>query len=303
MVKADAAMYEAKRNGRGRHHVIDLREALHTTEHHTFETDLRSAFAHNRLDLAYQPIVRSASGAVTGVEALLRWTDPGRGSVPPVAIVAVAEQSRLINEIGSWVLERSCRDHAGWLERHPGIHLDLAVNVSARQLMTPGFSAGVAGSLERTGMDPTALVLEMTEHILIEDSDRAMGVLADLKDLGVRIALDDFGTGYSSLSYLRRLPIDILKIDQSFITDIGHAPTGPAIVAAVTDLAHVIGMTVTAEGVETPSQREGVAEIGCDSAQGYYFGRPMSARYVDSVLATTGSPPALPAGEAAQRVQ
>ena len=200
--------------------------SVQTHDHDSLETDLRSALAEDQLDVAYQPIVRSADGLVTGVEALLRWTHPDRGAVPPLSMVEVAEQSGLISEIGAWVLERSCRDRGRWLHEHPGAPLDLAVNVSARQLMSPDFCATVASVLARTGMDPTALVLEITENIFIEDSERAMTVLADLKGLGVRLALDDFGTGYSSLSYLRRLPIDIVKIDQSFIADIGPRPRG-----------------------------------------------------------------------------
>ena len=277
VVEADIAMYQAKRKGGAGHQIIDLREAHQAVERNSLETDLRAAFAQDQLDVAYQPIVRSADGLVTGVEALLRWTHPDRGPVPPLSMVEVAEQSGLISEIGAWVLERSCRDRGRWLHEHPGAPLDLAVNVSARQLMSPDFCATVASVLDRTGMDPTALILEMTENIFIEDSERAMTVLADLKGLGIRLALDDFGTGYSSLSYLRRLPIDIVKIDQSFIADIGQDPEGSAIVAAVTELAHVLGLAVTAEGVETQTQRDQVSAIGCESAQGYFYARPMPA--------------------------
>jgi EAL domain-containing protein (putative c-di-GMP-specific phosphodiesterase class I) len=195
--------------------------------------------------------------------------------VSTVSIVEVAEQSGLINEIGAWVLERSCQDRSRWLHRRPNEPLNLAVNVSARQIVSPGFADTVADVLAKTAMDPNALILEMTEYVLLEDNERAMRVLTDLKDLGIRLALDDFGTGYSSLSYLRRLPIDIVKIDQGFIADIGHAPEGSAIAAAVTNLAHVLGLTVTAEGVETQDQREAVLAMECDFAQGFYFARPM----------------------------
>jgi EAL domain-containing protein (putative c-di-GMP-specific phosphodiesterase class I) len=162
--------------------------------------------------------------------------------------------------------------------------MDLAVNVSARQLTGQGFCASVERLLAGTHMDPKALVLEMTENIFIEDSERAMMVLADLKDLGIRLALDDFGTGYSSLSYLRRLPIDIVKIDRAFIADIGCAPTGTAIVAAVTNLAHILGLTVVAEGVETQSQHNEVSAIGCEYAQGFFYARPMPASAIDALL-------------------
>jgi diguanylate cyclase (GGDEF)-like protein len=275
--QADIAMYQAKRKGGGRHQIIDIREALQTDDRNSLERDLRLAFADGNLAVAYQPIVRSSDGLVTGVEALLRWTDVHRGAVSPMAMVNIAEQSGLINEIGAWVLEQSCLDHATWLQEHPGVHLDLAVNISTRQLMSADICPVVANVLDRTGMDPTELILEMTENIFIEDGERAMSVLTTLKDLGVRLALDDFGTGYSSLGYLRRLPVHIVKIDQGFIADIDHATTGGAIVAAVTNLAHVFGLTVTAEGVETESQRDAVSTIGCESAQGYFYARPMPA--------------------------
>jgi EAL domain-containing protein (putative c-di-GMP-specific phosphodiesterase class I) len=282
-------MYQAKRKGGGSHQIIDLREALRTLDHDSLAADLRIAFAHDNLDLAYQPIVRSADGLMTGVEALLRWSDPVRGQVSPAAVVRVAEQSTLINRIGAWALERACRARASWLEQFPLAPLELGVNVSARQLVTPGFVATVAGMLRETGMDPRALVLEMTEDILIEDTELAMKVLRELRETGVQIALDDFGTGFSSLSYLRRLPIDIVKIDQGFIADIGRAPEGREIAAAVTNLAHVLGKTVTAEGVETEQQRDAVADMGCELAQGYYFGPPVPAADIAARLGTGAS--------------
>ena len=277
VAQADIAMYQAKRKGGGRHQSIDLRQAVLALDRHGLESDLRSAFANGQLDVAYQPIVRTVDGQVAGVEALLRWTDAARGSVSTVSIVEVAEQSGLINEIGAWVLERSCLDRARWIQRRPNEPLDLAVNVSARQIVSAQFADTVAEVLVKTGMDPRALILEMTEYVLLEDNERALRVLADLKDLGIRLALDDFGTGYSSLSYLRRLPIDIVKIDQGFIADIGRAPQGSAIAAAVTNLAHVLGLSVTAEGVETRDQRDAVLEMECDFVQGFYFARPMPA--------------------------
>ncbi len=207
----------------------------------------------------------------------MRWTHPVRGAVPAVSMVTLAEQSGLIVKLGAWVLERSCRDRSSWLEDHPGVPMDIAVNVSARQLMAPDFVAIVAAALARSGMDPGSLILEITENIFIGDSDRAMRVLSEVKNLGVRLALDDFGTGYSSLSYLRRLPIDIVKIDQGFIADLGQDATGSAITSAVTNLAHVLDLTVTAEGVETQAQSDEVKAIGCDSSQGYFFAHPMPA--------------------------
>jgi diguanylate cyclase (GGDEF)-like protein len=291
VVMADTAMYQAKRKGGAAHQVIDLREASETHERQWLEGELRSALHSHELEVAYQPIVTSAGGLVTGVEALLRWPAPARRQVSASLAVSIAEQSGLINELGEWVLDQACRDHARWPLNHRGDPLDLAVNVSARQLMTADFVATVARILARNRTDPSVLVLEMTEYILIEDVDRAMTVLADLKTLGIRIALDDFGTGFSSLNYLRRLPIDIVKIDQGFIADIGGAASGREIVAAVTNLAHVLGLTVIAEGVETQIQRDVVEKIGCELAQGYYFARPMTSAALGAVLGSYGGMP------------
>jgi diguanylate cyclase (GGDEF)-like protein len=286
VVQADIAMYQAKRRGGGGHQIIDLREALMSADRDSLEIDLRAAFAEGKLDLAYQPIVRNRDGSITGVEALLRWNDPVRGSVPAMTMVTVAEQSGLISQLGAWVLERSCLARREWLRTKPGMTLDLAVNVSARQLMSPDFRSILSSVLDRTQMDPGSLILEVTESLFIEDFDYAIDLLANLRALGVRLALDDFGTGFSSLSYLRRLPIDIIKIDQSFIADIGELSTGSAVVAAVTNLAHVLGLAVTAEGVETHAQRNEVTTIGCEYAQGYFFARPTSAAAISAQLHT-----------------
>ena len=282
---ADAAMYQAKRLGGESHHILDLREVVPPRGTiTTIERDLRTAVDHGDLDVAYQPIVRSGDGVMTGVEALVRWSHAERGRVPAPAIVAAAERTGLIDELGTWVLERSVRDRSRWLDRHPEASIELSVNVSARQLMTAGYVAGVNRVLARTGLDPGALVLEVTETIFLEDSQRAVTVLADLRALGVRVALDDFGTGYSSLSYLQRLPVDIVKIDRRFIGGVEVAGKGRAIVEAVTTMAHVLGLEVTAEGVETSSERDAVDAVGCDLAQGYFYARPMAASAIEAHL-------------------
>jgi len=273
---ADAAIYEAKRDGGAAHRLIDIRQPQQSGEQpHTLVQDLKDAFAHDKLDLAYQPIVCTADQRVVGAEALVRWTDPARGSIPARTMVDVAERNGFITQIGAWVLERACNDRAGWPSPNPDTTLDLSVNVSVLQLLGPGFSQTVAAILNRTAMDPAALILEMTEAIFIDDADRALTVLADLKELGVRVALDDFGSGYSSLSYLRQFPVNVIKIDQGFIADIGREESGRAIIGAVSDLAHTLGLSVTAEGIETAEQHEAIATIGCENAQGYLFGHPM----------------------------
>ena len=308
---ADAAMYEAKRRrspGRGSQGgqggqggqataVIDLRESTERGSRNNLSRDLRAATAAGSLDVAYQPIVRTADGLVTGVEALLRWTHPVLGQVPALTAVALAERDGLIHEMGAWVLQRACHDRVRWLREHPERPLDMSVNVSVRQLMARDFRDTVAAVLAATGMDPTALVLEITEGILLSDTERASTVLADLRAQGVRLALDDFGTGYSSLSYLRQFPVDIVKIDQGFTATVGREPVTGAIVAAITQLAHVLGMTVTAEGVETQQQRDELVSIGCEAAQGYHYARPMSGADVCAQLAVMpGRPLHLPGG-------
>ena len=205
--------------------------------------------------------------------------------------IALAERSGLISDIGAWVLKRSGRDRAQWLDQSPEGPMDLSVNVSARQLLSAGFCGQVSDMLASTAMDPGALILEITENILVEDDERSMTVLSDLKALGVQLALDDFGTGLSSLSYLRRLPIDIVKIDQTFVADLDAGLEGGAIVAALTNLAHVLGLTVTAEGVETTSQRDLVQALGCDASQGLYYAKAMSATAIEDRLRTSTSPP------------
>jgi diguanylate cyclase (GGDEF)-like protein len=289
VVRADMAMYEVKHRGGGGHHIVDVREALFAPRD-SLAADLSGALHANELQVAYQPIVRCADGVTTGVEALLRWTHVQRGVVSAMAIIDVAERSDLIIEIGIWVLERSCRDHRRWPLDHPSIALDLAVNVSTRQLVSGGFVDAVREVLERTKMDPASLILEMTETIFIEDSARSSMVLRELSDMGIRLALDDFGTGYSSLSYLRRLPIDIVKIDRSFIADLGEVFADGAIISAVTELAHVLGLTVVAEGVETQAQHEGVRGLGCDQAQGYLCAMPQSVDRIDEMLRVRSTP-------------
>ncbi len=292
--EADRAMYQAKRKGGGLHQRFDLHETGEGPERIALHRDLRTALEAGWLEVGYQPVVRTAGGQVAGVETLLRWTDPTRGPVAAAVAVTVAERTTLILDLGRWVLERACRDHAVWTATAPGLPaLEVAVNVSVRQLLDPGFTAVVADVLQRTGLDPALLVLEMTEGIFLGGA-RAQTVLGDLKGLGLQLALDDFGTGYSSLSYLRRFPVDVVKIDREFVSDIGVRPAGSEIIAAVTGLAHALGMRVTAEGVETEGQARALAAIGCDQAQGFLYAAPMPL--ADLQLLLDAGPSRLPAG-------
>ena len=286
---ADMAMYQAKRRGGARHQLIDLSEKNHTLQQVNLERELRGAATRGELRLEYQPIVETGNGHMTGVEALLRWAHPAQGLVTPATLVPIAERSGLINEIGGWVLAQACRD------RRPrkGRSVDnptVSVNVSGHQLMFPGFAGSVARVLSETGTDPELVTLEITESVFVQDSGRAFAVLGDLKDLGLKIALDDFGTGYSSLQYLKQFPVDIVKIDQRFVSDLEHDAASHAIVYTIVELAHVLGMTAVAEGVETAAQHQQLASIGCDFCQGFYFAHPLPTDLLDSLINRSGPP-------------
>jgi diguanylate cyclase (GGDEF)-like protein len=289
---ADTAMYVAKRRRQGSGRIFDLRdENLH--DHQSgLDIDLRGVSARGELELDYQPIVATASGQMTGVEALLRWHHPARGLVAPSVVIPIAEQSGLIPEIGRWVLESAWTEHQSWQRQHGLEEVALSVNVSAHQLMSAGFVSIVRSVLERAGEAPGLLTLELTESIFVRDAGRALMVLKDLKQLGVMLALDDFGTGYSSLLYLSRFPVDIIKIDRAFIADLGLDASNDTIIAAIIHLAHDLGMTTVAEGVETAEQHRLLGELGCDNCQGFYFARPMPPARLHDLLddRSTGFP-------------
>jgi EAL domain-containing protein (putative c-di-GMP-specific phosphodiesterase class I) len=282
---ADEAMYQAKRAGGARHQLIDLRERNRVDHRDNLERDLRGAAARSELRLDYQPIVRTTDAEITGVEALLRWDHPQLGLISPDTVIPLAEQSDLIVDIGRWVLHRACTDVIRLQAVNPNRPLGICVNVSPHQLMAQGWCDDVQEVLRVTGTNPASLRLEMTESVYVEDSDRAMIVLDELKKLGVGIALDDFGTGYSSLSYLLKFPIDVVKIDRRFIAKLGHQPVSAAIVGAIVNLAHVLDQAVVAEGVETAHQHHQLTSIGCDSCQGFYFARPMPVDELERQLA------------------
>jgi diguanylate cyclase (GGDEF)-like protein len=282
--EADTAMYQAKRKGGARHQIVDLRDQHLAAQGANLERDLRGAVTRGELRTVYQPVVETSDGRITGVEVLLRWAHPARGLVLPTVLVPLAERSGLISEIGRWVLEQACLDRQYLQNRGQVDDLTISANVSAIQLMSPDFAATVAAVLSATDTDPVLVTLEVTESVFVQDSERALVVLSELKHLGVCLALDDFGTGYSSLNYLKRFPIDIVKIDQGFVADLVRSRASHAIVSAVVELAHMLNMAVVAEGVETSEQHQHLASLGCDSCQGYYFARPMSADDLDTFI-------------------
>jgi diguanylate cyclase (GGDEF)-like protein len=280
---ADLAMYRIKRTRGSRPEDLDLR-ASHLADYQAgLAAGLQGASGRGELHVSYQPIVDTANGRLTSVEALLRWAHPSRGPVSPAVFIPFAEHSGQITELGQWVLEQACRDRQNW-QCDEADEIAMSVNVSAHQFMCAGFVASVASVLDATSMPPRLLTLEVTETVFVRDRERALIVLDELKATGVNLALDDFGTGYSSLGYLQKLPIDIIKIDQSFITNLDGTPAGHAILIAIIQLAHTLGMTVVSEGVETCDQYEQLATLGSDCCQGFYFAHPMPAASIERLL-------------------
>lgn len=246
---------------------------------------LSGAIAGRQLRLVYQPKVSLLDERVIGVEALLRWEHPERGTVAPLDFIPLAEETGLIIPIGRWVLEEACRQGHQWRRDHPdGPALTVSVNVSARQLETD-LAVAVAAALHDSGFDPTCLCIEVTESSVMRDVESAISTLEAVRALGVRISVDDFGTGYSSLAYLKRLPADELKVDKSFVDGLGSDPDDTAIVAAVVASAHALGLSVVAEGVETAQNVSSLKTLGCEEAQGFHFSRPVSAEAIDRIIA------------------
>ena len=249
------------------------------------EFELRSALEAGQFRLVYQPIVNLASGDIVGVEALLRWDHPTEGIVLPSQFVPLAEATGLILPIGEWVLGEACRQVQTWRLEHPELdHLCVSVNLSGCHIAQADLATVVANVLVVSGLPADRLVLEITESVLMRDAHSTVAILTALKQLGLRLAIDDFGTGYSSLSYLKRFPVDILKIDKSFVDGLGTSYEDSAIVGATITLAHALGLTTTAEGVETAGQARRLTELGCDNAQGYLICRPQTSERMAETL-------------------
>jgi diguanylate cyclase (GGDEF)-like protein len=272
---ADVAMYRSKADGRGRSSVFEPAMHDHLMRRVQMEADLRRAVTGGELRLVFQPIVECASGRVSGVEALVRWQHPTLGTIPPLDFIPLAEETGLIVPLGTWVLEEACRQLRHLEHRHPAAcDLVVNVNVSARQFKQPDLVEVVTGALEAAGIGPGQLVLEITETVFLESTAQTASNLTRLRELGIELAVDDFGTGYSSLGYLQRMPVDVLKIDKSFVD--GIATGGGPLVRAVVNLGHSLGLEATAEGVETVEQFELLRALGCDRAQGYLLAKPLA---------------------------
>ncbi len=279
---ADVAMHQAKAAGKRRVVAFAPQMGASANDRLQLVIDLQHALEHDEFTVHYQPVVDLASRSVTGVEALVRWDHPFRGRLAPLEFIPCAEENGMIVELGRQVLTEACRRGRSWGLDARG--LTLAVNLSARQLASPGLVEDVSSILTDTGFAPAALVLEITESVLVQDAQAAVSRLQALKALGVRLAIDDFGTGFSSLSYLRQLPVDILKIDRSFISDLHDSSEAAAIVRSLIELGHTLDLELIAEGVEVEAQSDALLAQHCTLAQGFLFARPMDASSLAAVL-------------------
>jgi diguanylate cyclase (GGDEF)-like protein/PAS domain S-box-containing protein len=282
---ADTAMYQAKENGRQGYQFFKPAMNVRAVERQAIEESLRRALERQEFAVHYQPKISLTTGEITGAEALIRWTHPIRGLVPPAQFIPVAEDCGLILPIGNWVLREACQQARIWVDA--GLPLStMAVNISAIQFRNENFLESVFAALKDTGLDPRFLELELTESVLMKHAESTEGILKTLRARGIQLAVDDFGTGYSSLSYLRKFPIDALKIDQSFVRQISTTPNETTIVTAIISMGRSLKLRVVAEGVETPAELAFLRAHNCDEAQGYYFSRPVLPQQFAKLLET-----------------
>ena len=280
---ADLALYKSKTNGRGTYHFFEEQMDIELQKRKALEADLRDALRTSQFSLVYQPQIDLATQRIIGVETLLRWYHPERGEVPPSEFIPTAESSGLILPLTEWILHTACKEAAGWAP------LRIAVNLTPEQFTHRNLVATVESALRRSGMSADRLELEITEGVLIKDTERTLAVLNTLKKMGVRIAMDDFGTGYSSLGYLRRFPFDKIKIDRSFIADLSSSADAQAIVRAIIGLGRALGIHVNAEGVETAEQATTLQSEGCEEVQGYFYSPPMAKAHAEELLRRMGA--------------
>jgi EAL domain-containing protein (putative c-di-GMP-specific phosphodiesterase class I) len=282
---ADVAMYAAKRRGKGRSETYESRMYADVRHRLEMEAALRAAIDHGELMLHYQPIVHLVTGTLDGVEALVRWDHPTYGRLLPQHFVPLAEETGLIVKLGGWVLDESCRQVQAWRLAYPETPLSVSVNISGRQLQGPGIGVALGDALASSGVDPSAVILEITESVLMQQTDAVLERLQTLKKLGVRLAIDDFGTGYSSLSYLQRFPIDILKIARPFVEEVALGAERAALARAIIGLSDTLRLQTVAEGIEMAEQRAALIELGCPLGQGHHFSRAVPADAIDRMLA------------------
>ena len=294
---AETAMHRAKERGRARYELFDETLRGRAMGRLRVENDLRRALERDEFTLDYQPIIGLRDRSITGVEALVRWEHPERGRISPLEFIPIAEENGLIEPIGRWVLERACRQAAGWSAARPdAAPISVAVNLSAVQFDNANLPDTVAAALRASGLDPSLLALEITESVLMGHGEEVARTLSALKAIGARLVLDDFGTGFSSLSYLSRLPLDVLKVDRSFVDGLGSERSDTAIAEAIVALSHALSLDVVGEGAETARQISELERLGCDRVQGFYFSRPVAAAQIDRMLRDGGDWPGAPRG-------
>jgi len=284
---ADIALYRAK--GAGRDQAVVFEEAMQraANDRLILRSELDAGLATGQFALLYQPIVDLTDLRIEGVEALIRWNHPTKGLITPDRFIPVLEDSGQIVEVGRWVLDEACAQLARW--RRLGRRLSMSVNASMRQLESDTFVQDVDDALAAHGLDPDDLVIEITETVLMKDAHATVDRLASLKQLGVRIAIDDFGTGYSSLAYLRQFPVDVLKIDRTFVSEMTGSPDATALIHTLVELGRTLGLVTLAEGIEQSAQIDGLRAERCDHGQGYYFSRPVPAGEIELLLEADGS--------------
>jgi EAL domain-containing protein (putative c-di-GMP-specific phosphodiesterase class I) len=293
LAHADAAMYCAKQRGRNNFQCFTPEMTTATQEKVQLETDLHVALEHNQFVLHYQPKVNTKTGVVHGAEALLRWRHPVRGEIQPADFIHIAEECGLIGAIGTWVMNEACRQARAWqLDGLPSMRI--AVNLSASQFRQGNVVAMIRNALEQAGLEPRFLEVELTESAVMTDPEESIAILERLSEMGVLVSVDDFGTGYSSMSYLRRFPIDKLKIDRGFISQVTARPEEASIVRAIISLAHSLKLKVVAEGVESTDQLDFLKTLGCDQYQGYHFSRALPSSQFEELIRSTRQPARAP---------
>ena len=285
LAHADAAMYAAKAEGKARYAVFDPSMRIRARSRLQMEAELRIAIEEAALTLHYQPIIELASNRIVGFEALVRWPHPDHGLIPPNDFIPLAEATNLIVPLGKLVMTTACRQLRAWIDAGVGpSDLSMSVNVSPRQTLQPGFATDIAEILAETGLEPSSLILEITESMMLQESAATDGQFGQLRDMGTKLVVDDFGTGFSALEYFKRFSVQGLKIDRTFIDGLGRSPEDTAIVKATLAFASALDLSVTAEGVETREQLDVLRALGCHQAQGYLFARPVPAAEVPNLL-------------------